>query len=141
VTLVLSRPCGGLLEKGGIETMKIEYGNMVALGYGKYFKSDTIVGLEPIEEGRGPGQRTLVYIEDLFEPIVASRSEGAILRELVESPGEIIRVREQRQLLADILDTIDGIDPMLRTIIRQQGNWDLNRLEERISDLMEEESD
>ena len=34
--------------------MKIEYGNMVALGYGKYFKSDSIIGLEPVEEGRGP---------------------------------------------------------------------------------------
>ncbi len=121
--------------------MKIEYGNMVALGYGKYFKSDAIVGLEPIEEGRGPGQRTLVYIEDLLEPMVASRSEGAILRDMVASPSEIIRVREQRQLLADILDTIDGIDPMLRTIVRQQGNWDLNRLEERISDLLEEDAD
>ena len=120
--------------------MKIQFGNMVALGYGKYFKSDSIIGLEPIEEGRGPGRRTWVYVDGQSEPIVASRSDGAILRDLVESPGEITRGREQRQLLADILDTIEGIDPMLRSIIREQGNWNLNLLEERISELLSEES-
>jgi len=119
--------------------MKIEYGNMIALGYGKYFKSDTFAGLEPVEEGRGPGRRTWVYIQGHSEPIIASRSDGAILRDLVESPGEIIRVREQRQLLADILDTIEGIDPMLRAIIRTQGNWNLDLLEERIEDLLDDE--
>jgi hypothetical protein len=62
------------------------------------------------------------------------------LRDLVESPREITRVREQRQLLADILDTIEGIDPILRTIIRDQGNWNLNLLEERIEELLNENS-
>lgn len=121
--------------------MKIEYGNMVALGYGKYFRSDSIIGLEPIEEGRGPGRRTRVFVEGQTEPFIASRSQGAILRDLVESPGEITRAREQRHLLADILDTVNGIEPMLRTIIRQQGNWDLDLLEERIRDLVGEDAD
>lgn len=116
--------------------MKIEYGNMVALGYGKYFKSDSIIGLTPIEEDRGPGRRTLVYVEALKEPFVASRSEGAILRDMVASPEEVTRVREQRQLLADILDKVSGVEPMLRIIIREQGNWNLNHLEERIRDLL-----
>ncbi len=116
--------------------MKIEYGNLVALGYGKYFKSDSIIGLEPIEEDRGPGRRTWVYVAGLDQPIVASRSDGAILRDLVESPGEVTRAREQRQLLGDILDTIDGIDPMLRAIIREQGHWNLDLLEERIKDVL-----
>ena len=38
--------------------MKIEKGRMIALGYGRYFRSENIVGLERIEEGRGPGKRT-----------------------------------------------------------------------------------
>lgn len=118
--------------------MKIEYGNMVALGYGKYFKSDSIIGLEPVVEGRGPGKRTLVYIVQLPEPIIASRSEGTILRDLVETPEEITRVREQRLLLEDIQDTVDGIDPMLRSIIREQGHWDLDLLEEKINDLLKQ---
>lgn len=112
---------------------------MVALGYGKYFKSDNIIGLEPIEEDRGPGRRTWVYVDGLLDPIIASRSDGAILRDLVESPREITRVREQRQLLADILDTIKGIDPILRTIVRDQANWNLNLLEERIEELLSED--
>lgn len=119
--------------------MRIEKGIMVALGYGKYFRSEKIVGLEPIEEGRGPGKRTWVFIEDLDEPIVASRSEGAILRDMSEMPNEITRVREQHQLLGDILDTIGEINPMLRSIIRDQGKWDLDRLEERIRETLEGE--
>ena len=119
--------------------MKIEYGSMVALGYGKYFKSDAIIGLEPIEEGRGPGRRTSVFVEGHPEAFIASRSEGAILRDLVEAPGEITRAREQYGLLADILDNVTEINPMLRTIIREQGNWDLDLLEERIRELMGEE--
>ena len=118
--------------------MKIEYGNMIALGYGKYFKSDSIIGLEPVEEGRGPGKRTMVYIVQHPEQIIASRSEGAILRDMVESPEEITRIREQRLLLEDIQDTVGGIDPMLRSIIHEQGNWDLDLLEEQIGDLLRE---
>jgi hypothetical protein len=118
--------------------MKIEYGNMVALGYGKYFKSDSIIGLEPVVDGRGPGKRTIVYIAQLPEPIVASRTEGTILRDLVETPEEIMRVREQRLLLEDIQDTVAGIDPMLRSIIRAQGHWDLDRLEQQIEELLQE---
>ncbi len=119
--------------------MKIEYGSMVALGYGKYFKSDAIIGLEPIEEGRGPGRRTHVFVENHPEAFVASRSEGAILRDMVEAPGEITRAREQYQLLDDIMDNVSEINPMLRTIIREQGNWDLDLLEERIRDLLGED--
>ena len=65
--------------------MRIEKGQMVALGYGKYFRSDNIIGLEPIEdeEGRGPGRRTRVFIQGVSDPIIASRAEGSILRDMV----------------------------------------------------------
>jgi hypothetical protein len=114
--------------------MRVEKGIMVALGYGKFFRSDSIVGLEPIEEeeGRGPGQRTWVYVGGLAEPIIASRSESAILRDMVETPREVTRASEQFQLLADILDTVHDIDPMLRRIVQQQANWDLDKLERQI---------
>ena len=119
-------------------SMRIEKGVMIPLGYGKYFKADHIVGLEPIEEDRGPGRRTRVYIQDVVEPVVASRSEGAILRDMTESPREVTKVREQHQLLADILDTVSDIDPILRSIVREQGRWDLDRLEERIREILED---
>jgi hypothetical protein len=116
------------------KTMRIASGNMVALGYGKYVRSDRVAGLAPIEEGRGPGQRTWVYLDDIPEPFIASRSDGAILRDLVDPGQEAHRGREQRQLLEDILDTIDRLDPVIRRIIRDQAQWDLDRLEERIRD-------
>jgi hypothetical protein len=121
--------------------MRIEPRLMVALGYGKYFRSDRIVGLEPIEEGRGPGKRTHVFVEGLATPLVASRSEGAILGDMVEMPTEITRSREQQQLLADILDSLSEINPMLRSIVRDQGRWDLDRVEERIRELLSREED
>lgn len=116
--------------------MRIARHLIVPLGYGKYFRSDSIVGLQPIEEGRGPGKRTQVYIQDLPHPIIASRSEGAILRDLVQSPQEVTRAQEQRELLTDILDTIEELNPVLRSIIRDQAKWDLDRLEERIREAL-----
>ena len=116
--------------------MKIESGIMVALGYGKYFRSDSIVGLEPIEEGRGAGKRTKVYLDGHTVPIIASRTEGAILRDLVEAPVEITKTREQAELLKDILESVADIPPMLRSIIRDQGRWDLDRVEAQMREVL-----
>jgi hypothetical protein len=56
---------------------------MVALGYGKYVRADRIFAVVPIEPGeRGDGRRTYVHVEGVAEPLVASRSERAILAEL-----------------------------------------------------------
>ena len=118
--------------------MRIARATMVPLGYGKYYRSDRIVGLEPIEENRGPGKRTKVYVQDLPQAVTASRSESAILRDLLQSPREVIRAQEQRQVLGDILDTIDELNPLLRSIVRDQAHWDLDRLEERIRDVLGE---
>jgi hypothetical protein len=114
---------------------------MVALGYGKFFRSDSIVGLEPIEEDRGPGMRTKVYVHDLPQPVIASRSENAILRDLTGTPRAESKAREAFQLLSDVHDTIADINPLLRKIIRDQGNWDLDRLEERLHEVLSEESE
>ena len=62
--------------------MDIKSGRMVFLGYGKYWRSDRIVGLVPIEGDRGPGRRTDVFVEDRAQAIVASRTEDAILADL-----------------------------------------------------------
>jgi len=119
--------------------VRIDKGVMVPLGYGKFFRSDRIVGLEPIEEDRGPRRRTKVYIENVVEPLVASRSESSILRDLIGLPKAETKVQEQHQLLSDILDTIKDINPILRSIIKDQANWDLDRLEERARDILGDE--
>ena len=121
--------------------MKIQQGTMIALGYGKYFRSDSIVGLEPIEEDRGAGKRTKVYIDGHTDPIIASRTEGTILRDMVEAPKEVTQSREHTELLKDILESVADIPAMLRSIIRDQGEWDLDRLEEHMKEVLEAEED
>jgi hypothetical protein len=60
---------------------------MVALGYGRFVRADDIVAVLPIEEGRGSGRRTHVHVAGLAVPIVASRSEGAILADMKAASG------------------------------------------------------
>lgn len=118
--------------------MRIVPGRMVPLGYGKYARSDRIKGIDPIEEGRGPGRRTWVYVDDVPEPLVASRSDAAILRDMVEPSTDPGGSPELRQLLGDILETVDRLEPTIRSIIRDQAGWNLDRLEERIRDALGE---
>jgi hypothetical protein len=63
---------------------------MVFLGFGKYVRADRIYALEPIVGGdRGAGRRTLVWVEGIAEPIVASRTQETILDEMAREgdPG------------------------------------------------------
>lgn len=60
---------------------------MVPLGYGRFVRADDIVAVLPIEEGRGPGRRTYVHVAGLTVPIVASRSEDAILSDMKAAIG------------------------------------------------------
>ncbi|MGH7575792.1 MAG: hypothetical protein ACREM1_11795 [Longimicrobiales bacterium] len=112
--------------------MRVARGSIVALGYGKYVRAERIVGLEPIEDGRGPGRRTRVWVEYVPEPMIASRSETAILADAVEGAEEPGRSDAQRRLLVELLETVDHLDPVLRRIVRDQASWDLDRLEARI---------
>jgi hypothetical protein len=56
---------------------------MVFLGFGKYVRGDRIYALEPIRDARrGGGSRTLVWVEGIAEPIVASRTERTIMADM-----------------------------------------------------------
>ena len=56
---------------------------MIALGFGKFARADRIFALEPLSgEERGDGRRTRVWVEGIAEPIIASRTEGTILRDM-----------------------------------------------------------
>jgi hypothetical protein len=61
---------------------------LIPLGYGKFVRADRVYALVPLEGGeRGDGRRTLVHVEGIEEPLVASRSEGAIARDLAIALG------------------------------------------------------
>jgi hypothetical protein len=71
---------------------------MVSLGYGKYVKADRVYALVPIEaEDRGDGRRTYVHVEGLDQPIVASRSERAILIDLEAALTEAAGIPRRRR--------------------------------------------
>jgi hypothetical protein len=62
---------------------------MIPLGYGKFARADRVYALVPLEgPDRGDGRRTLVHVEGIEEPIVASRSEGAIARDIAVALGQ-----------------------------------------------------
>jgi hypothetical protein len=61
---------------------------MVPLGYGKFVRADRVYALVPLEAPeRGDGRRTLVYVEGMDDPVIASRSESAIAEELAMALG------------------------------------------------------
>ena len=56
---------------------------MVALGFGKFARADRIFALERITgEERGDGRRTRVWIDGVTDPLIASRTEATILRDM-----------------------------------------------------------
>lgn len=70
---------------------------MVFLGFGKYVRADRIYALEPITgEERGSGSRTLVWVEGISEPVVASRTQETILAEIEDNADSGGAQRRQR---------------------------------------------
>jgi hypothetical protein len=59
---------------------------MIPLGFGKYVRADRIYAIEPIRDERGSGMRTRVWVEGIPEPVVASRTERAILADMGTIP-------------------------------------------------------
>ena len=116
--------------------MDIKTGRMVYLGYEKYWRSDDIVGLHPIEEGRGPGRRTEVYVSQRSEAFIASRSERAILQEMVTAPDEIFRMEEARSVIGDLLYALQDLSPLLRRVLSNEGRFEVEKWEERLRALL-----
>jgi hypothetical protein len=70
---------------------------MVHLGYGKFVRADRIFALVPLDPSeRGDGRRTYVHVEGLAEPVVASRSERAILTDVETALQEAAGIPRRR---------------------------------------------
>ena len=79
---------------------------MVFLGFGKYARSDRIYALQPLRgDERGGGRRTLVWVEGVAEPIVASRTERAILLEMGQEAAVTSPLLDDAVALAERLAT------------------------------------
>ncbi len=113
--------------------MRVIPDRLIPLGFGKYVRSDKVVALVPIEEERGSGRRTLVYVENLPEPIVAGRTEGTILRDMVGPESGSM------ELLRELQMQIGQVRPLLKSSIRSEAGLDLDRLSRRIAELTGEQ--
>ena len=100
---------------------------MVFLGFGKYARADKIYALEPItDQRRGSGSRTLVWVEGVVDPIVASRTERTILADMGQEQAI------GKPLLDDALDLAQRLAEQSQT-----GRVDLADLGRRARRLLE----
>jgi hypothetical protein len=118
--------------------VKIQPSVLVHLGFGKYVRSDHVVALIPVEQERGPGCRTIVYLQGQNDPLIASRAEDTIVRDLVQEPREVTQARQQQEILRDILQRLNGVNSTVRRISRDEGGLDLDQLESRITKVLED---
>jgi hypothetical protein len=109
---------------------------MVHLGYGKYWRSDEIVGLCPIEEDRGPGRRTEVFVATREDPLLVSRSERSILSDMASLPDNEFEAEEARGLLSELLEDLHDVSPTLRRILEREVRVDLDMWDRRIKGLL-----
>jgi hypothetical protein len=118
--------------------MKIQSSVLVHLGFGKYVRSDQVTAVVPIEEERGPGRRTFIHLQGQVDPIVASRAEDSIVRDLVQEPREVTQSRQQQEILQDLLLNLNNINATVRRIARDEGGLDLELLERRIREVLKD---
>jgi hypothetical protein len=70
---------------------------MVPLGYGKYVRADRVFAVVPLEPSeRGEGRRTYVHVDGLAQPLIASRSERAILTDIEAALTEAAGIPRRR---------------------------------------------
>jgi hypothetical protein len=108
--------------------MYIQPNQIISLGYGKFVRSDEVVSVEPIKEGRGPGRRALVWVRGLPAPIVSSRSEDAIVGDLVRPVDAQAKSQLQRSVLRRVARELDSIPADYRRRLRDHDGIDLDLL-------------
>jgi hypothetical protein len=71
---------------------------MIPIGYGKFVRADRVFALVPLEGAeRREGRRTYVHVDGIAEPIVASRSERAILADVEAALAEAAGIPRRRR--------------------------------------------
>src|SRR5205809_3208723 len=128
-----ARPARDGRRSGG--TMEFKRDRLVCLGYGKYWPADTILGLMPIEEERGPKRRTNVFVQGRAEPIVASRTEQSILEDMGASDAGF-QVQGLREAVTELLAAFHEFSPGLRRTLQQEHHFDAEQWEHRLGELL-----
>ncbi len=74
---------------------------MIPLGYGKFVRADRVFCVVPLEPSeRGEGRRTYVHVDGIGEPLIASRSEKAILADVEAALAEAAGIPRKKRVAA-----------------------------------------
>lgn len=113
---------------------------MVFLGFGKYARADRIYALEPIlGEDRGGGKRTIVWVEGIAEPLVASRTERTILQDMgADASAQVAVLEDALTLAARLADDSERIGPLLARSIKAESGVDIGELGKKARELLEQ---
>jgi hypothetical protein len=113
---------------------------MVFLGFGKYTRADRIYALEPIlGEDRGGGKRTIVWVEGIAEPLVASRTERTILQDMgADASAQVAVLEDALTLAARLADDSERIGPLLARSIKAESGVDISELGKKARELLEQ---
>ncbi len=77
---------------------------------GRYVRADHVIAVVPVEgDHRGPGRRTLVWLEGLAEPVIASRGEQGIMADLVS--GAVVSVGDGLDGAEEATDPPPYVEP------------------------------
>ncbi len=112
---------------------------MIFLGFGKYARADRIYALEPItDEQRGSGRRTVVWVEGIPEPLVASRTERTILLDMGQRDAAGSQLLDQAVALAErVAADAERAGTLLKRSIKSEAGVDLDDLGRRARRLLE----
>jgi hypothetical protein len=105
--------------------MRVQHGEIIPLGHGVWVRSDDVIAVEPVRENRGPGRRSQVWVRGLADPLIASRSEEAVVRDLTEPRTMVDRVRGLETAVKRVTDSIEHVPPVLLRVIAQETGLDL----------------
>ena len=79
-----------------------------------------------------------LHVDGQPDPLVASRAEDSIIRDLVQEPREVTRGRQQQEILQDLFQDLATVNETVRDIVRDQSKLDLDLIERRIREALEE---
>jgi hypothetical protein len=116
-------------------SMDIKRDRMVFLGYGKYWRSDAIIGLMPIEEERGPKRRTNVFVQGRAEPIIASRTEQSILEDMGATEGGF-QAQALREAVTELVAALHELPPGLRRTLESEHRFAVEQWEQRLGEIL-----
>jgi DNA-3-methyladenine glycosylase len=92
---------------------------MVFLGFGKYARADRIYALQPITgDSRGGGQRTLVWVEGVTDPVIASRTERTILHDMGQDASAGSPLRRPGSARAQAAGVVQQVRRVLAAVLK-----------------------